>query len=498
MSPSAKMWLWLTFLAYVVVAVFTMMHHELWGDELHSWNMAKASNSLSELMHNRRYEGHPPVWHIILWLITRVTHDPVYMQYVHVSLAIIVVYLVLFRSSFPLIIRVLIPFGYYFLYEYAILSRNYIPAILCAFLLCIVLHKRSRYRLWMYYSLLLIMSQTHLLGLILAGCIHLYFLLSQISLKRSLAFIAANILSGLIILAIAIYFIKPPADSELSIGSWFNRWNASQLMISIQAPLRAFLPMPAWWKYHFWNQQFLLALNPQWSLLKIINPLLALFFVLLGAYVLKNDRKSLLLFLANTILTFIAGNIYPLTTQRYTGFIFIGFVVALWLYCYHKPLSTLKKKWIGVLLIAQIAAGVFIVFKDITLPFSNAYKAKEVIVRVPANATVVTDYWALSALSAYTDRSYYCADVQKDAAFMLWGNDMAAMRNTPERYYNGIKKFMDKNNLKEIYLVSTSDSFVLYKIDPRLFSAYKIGVAAGYEGAIEKWSNLYVYHIVPK
>lgn len=494
-SPSAKIILWLAFGVYVFVACYTMLHHELWGDELHSWNMAKTSNTFLELMQNRRYEGHPPVWHIILWLITRFTHNPEYMQWLHLCIAAMAVYLVLFRSPLPLIIRILIPFGYYFLYEYAILSRNYMPGVLAGFVLCMLLHKDFRYRLLIYYLLLLVMSYTHLLALILAGCIHLYFLLSAVELKKRSAIIAFHVLLGSMIFASALYLIKPPPDSDMSIGSWISRWNTSQLIISVQAPLKAFVPMPAWWEYNFWNRQFLLDLNTQFKALKIINPLLALCLVLLCAYVLKGDRKSLLVYLANVAATLVVGNIYTLTSQRYTGFIFIGFVVALWLHCYHKPLSTSGKKIVNLLLVVQLIAGIFIVAKDINLPFSTAFKTKALLHKVPSNAAVVTDYWALSALVAYTDKPYYCVDLQKEASFILWGNDMMAMSKNPNRYYNGVNSFIQQRGLKEVYMISTSDSSVLYKVDPKLFTTYNVEVIQRCEGAIEKWSNLYLYRI---
>ncbi|MFA6058787.1 MAG: hypothetical protein WC756_11360 [Taibaiella sp.] len=487
---------WLAFVIYLVIASFTMMHHELWGDELHSWNMAKTSNTFLELMQNRRYEGHPPVWHIILWLITRFTHNPEYMQWVHLCIAAMAVYLVLFRSPLPLIIRILIPFGYYLLYEYAILSRNYMPGVLAGFLLCALLHKDFRYRLVIYYFLLLVMSYTHLLALILAGCIHLYFLLSAAELKKNRTIIVFHALMGSVIFASALYLIKPPPDSDLSIGSWIERWNTSQLIISIQAPLRAFVPLPAWWKYNFWNQQFLLDLNAQFKAFKIINPLLALALVVFGAYILKTDRKSLLLYLTNVAATFIAGNIYPLISQRYSGFIFIGFIVALWLHCYHKPLSISKKRMVSLLLVVQLTAGIFIVVKDISLPFSNAFNVKELLDKKPMDAAIVTDYWALSALSTYNDKPYYCVDLQKETSFILWGSDMMAMREKNiNRYYDGISNYMRQRGLKEVYMISTSDSGILYKIDPKLFTAYKVDVMERREGAIEKWSNLYLYRI---
>ena len=43
LSKTASPVLWAVFILYVVVAAYTMAHHELWGDEIHSWNIATGS-----------------------------------------------------------------------------------------------------------------------------------------------------------------------------------------------------------------------------------------------------------------------------------------------------------------------------------------------------------------------------------------------------------------------------------------------------------------------
>src|ERR1700749_131213 len=134
----SKPLLWAVFGLYIIIASFTMYHHELWGDEFHSWNIARGSNSFFDLIYNRRNEGHPPVWYIVLWIISKFTHNLVYVQIVQLVFAILVIFLMLFYSPLPTGAKVLLPFGYYFIFEYAILSRNYVLAVLAGFLIFII------------------------------------------------------------------------------------------------------------------------------------------------------------------------------------------------------------------------------------------------------------------------------------------------------------------------------------------------------------------------
>ena len=55
----SKPMLWAAFGLYIAVLSYTMVHHELWGDELQAWNLAKASVSFPDLITNTRFEGHP-------------------------------------------------------------------------------------------------------------------------------------------------------------------------------------------------------------------------------------------------------------------------------------------------------------------------------------------------------------------------------------------------------------------------------------------------------
>src|SRR5690606_9018478 len=103
--------LWLAFLLYLVVAGIALANHEMWADELHSWNIAKGSGSLPELFNNSRYEGHPPLWYIILWCISKFTHNLAAVQGVHFFIAAAPVFFILFFSRIPLVTRILIPFG---------------------------------------------------------------------------------------------------------------------------------------------------------------------------------------------------------------------------------------------------------------------------------------------------------------------------------------------------------------------------------------------------
>ena len=493
--PLANPVLWAVYILYILVQGYAMAHHELWGDEIHSWNIAKGSAGFFELISNTRYEGHPPVWYIVLWSISKFTHNLAYVQLVQSIIADGVVFILLFFSPFPLITRILIPFGYYFMFEYAVLSRNYAIGLLLAFSICSILRKDFKHKILVYYGLLFLLSNVHLLAAILGCSLHVYFLLLNMERKKKTSFLVLHILLGVLLFLPCLYFVTPPPDSLTNAGFWFKRWGIQQFAMIVQAPLRAFIPIPAWWNYHFWNTQFLLEAHSRYHLLKFIDPFVSLALAGLMAYLLKANKKCLIFFATNLLLTGIIGIVFPLSTARYAGFLFISFIAAYWLFCYETPTGRRNGWIIHILLIVQIIGGIFAVVEDIRFPFSLAYKANEVYQEVDPHERTVTDYWSINAISAFIDKPFYCIDIQKTKSFLFWDHDIIKAETDPHAYTDGVKALFKKEGITRVFLISINPPQKISLLDPQLFKSFQVKLIDSREGAIENGGNLYLYRI---
>jgi hypothetical protein len=489
--------LWFVFIIYIIISGLTIYHHELWGDELHSWNIAKASNSFSDLISNTRYEGHPPFWYSALWIVSKFTHDVSMIQWVQLIIIITINFLILFLSPYPFVTRLLIPFGYFFLYEYAAFSRNYAIGFLFAFSICILLHKNFKYRTLLYYTFLFLLANTHLLALVLATGFHIYFLLSFIEKKKN-ANIVLHIAIGLVVMIPSVYFILPPADSSLNADFWLQRLDNDRLSAIVKAPVKVFLPIPAWWNYHFWNTEFLTEAQTQVSFLKWIIGLLSMALLFFTTVIFRKDKKVFFFYLVILLMFFLLSIIIPFANSRQVGFIFIGFLLAYWLFCYNNAINRSQHNILTTLLVIQIIAGICSAVKEIKYPFSNAYKSKELLEEIPPGNRIVTDYWCLNTLSAFTDRAYYCVDLEKDVSYLLWNSEMTSMLKKNDRYSNGLLRFLQKESLKKVYMISIYPLDRLYQTDKQLPILFSIDLIDKKEGAIEKGSNLYLYEINSK
>ena len=108
-----------------VVTALGLRAHAMWFDELQAWNIARASHSLGDLYTNLRYEGHPILWYLPLYALTRFTGNPHSMQVVQWAVATGTFALVLFRAPFSVPIRVAVIAGYCFAFEYGVITRSY-------------------------------------------------------------------------------------------------------------------------------------------------------------------------------------------------------------------------------------------------------------------------------------------------------------------------------------------------------------------------------------
>ncbi|MGZ3900191.1 MAG: hypothetical protein ACXVNQ_07440, partial [Bacteroidia bacterium] len=104
-NKSVSLVLFLTAL-YFVTGLIGILNHEVWLDEAHHFLIAKDSVSLSDLIYNTRYEGHPILWSLLVYIITRFTDDILYMQLMNCLIMTMVCFLFLKHSRFNMVLNI--------------------------------------------------------------------------------------------------------------------------------------------------------------------------------------------------------------------------------------------------------------------------------------------------------------------------------------------------------------------------------------------------------
>ena len=219
--------------AYALVLAFTLFHHEMWRDELQAWMIARDSTGVLDLFRNREYEAAPMLWHLLLMLVTRLTSSPAGMQVLHLAIASTTIFVVARYAPFNPLQKILFAFGYFPLYEYGVISRNYALGLLCIVATCALLRQRYQRPLWLALVLVL-MSNTSAHACIVAIGVLLALALDYWLNRRALAEDGAvdvrRLYAGFAVAVIGILLtilqMIPPADVTQSVESatWRHSW----------------------------------------------------------------------------------------------------------------------------------------------------------------------------------------------------------------------------------------------------------------------------------
>ena len=158
---------WLITGLFLAITVAVAMHHEPWFDEAQAWLLVRDLSLWDLLAHYLRYEGHPALWYLVLWLPVHLGMPYQWLPLIPVTIAVFTTWLVLRYAPFPPFITWMIPFGYFFVYQYAIIARNYvlIPPVL--FGLAILYEKRLK-RMVLFLVLITLLMHISLHGTIIA------------------------------------------------------------------------------------------------------------------------------------------------------------------------------------------------------------------------------------------------------------------------------------------------------------------------------------------
>jgi hypothetical protein len=420
-------------LAYLPVAIFAIAHHEMWRDELHCWLVARDSATPWAVVHNRAYDGQPPLWYLLLWVLEKTTHDPRAMQTVHVAIAASVVWIFASRAPFSRPVRALFAFGYFVAYEYVALSRCYGLALLFALLLC-VHHPRRKTCPVTVAVLLAALALTTTVSTVAAAAYVAAIGVEGLVLARrgnrppagTLVPVAAG-LAGCLAAALCAW---PPADSTVAHVAWPKQ------MPDATAPTRllaALVPIPRA-DFFFWNSNALLSFEPFARVALPATLALAAWVV----FLLSSDLASAVLFGAGTLLLVaLFGLVYP-GDVRHHGFFFVLYLMGAWIASeaprrtsavsgFRRLRAAGLKPTVAVVLALHVAATPIALYYEYRYVFSSGGRAADVLRRAGLEESLLVaeiDYPATAILGQLGPRATaYSPRTGRTFSFVKWTRD---------------------------------------------------------------------------
>ncbi len=224
---------------YCVLKAVMGIFHEPWFDEAVAWQIAREATFKDILLTVPHYEGHPPLWHLVLAPFAKLG-APYELSLVLVSLIFmgLSMFLILWYAPFPRLVKWALPFTYFCFYQYAVISRPYCMMVL-AFVLCALAFQKRNEKPGRYVLSLAFLCLTSAYGIAVAGGLALAWVIEILREKPFLETLKGMFrdrrvwwLLALLILAILLIFEIVPADdtyalkaktamgNDLSIGSF--------------------------------------------------------------------------------------------------------------------------------------------------------------------------------------------------------------------------------------------------------------------------------------
>ncbi len=477
-------------IGFFVLQLVGIYHHEPWRDEYQAFQIALNSHSLTDLFHNIRYEGHPAVWHLLLFFLTLFTENLFAMQLLHIVIITTGMFILYRYAPFSLAEKILISIGYFFFYEYAQISRSYAIGILCVICICAVTGEK-------YYRKKLTGKQPHFISLFLLNALFLsilanssvYGLALSLLLSFYLLFIvwderkqilktakqSITLLFAVVVILLSWILcyiqISPSDDSSFELPS-FTGTALEHIGAVTTKQLLAFFPFPQLSIVGCWNTSFFLNAATTSTALAGIS---VLAIVIISFGFIKSIRIFALYFLSVTAigaLTYYTN----LNGQRYAGHFFVALFICYWLTGYVTPdrkilpaIPLFITKWVKKfsfisIMSVQALAGLYMYYMDFNKPFSNCKQTGEFILskhfdRFPLIGSI--DY-VITPLSYYTGKPVYTSERQDTSRFIIWDKKRNLNNAQTVKLMQDIIQLQSTSN-EDTILFCCSSAIAIYK-----------------------------------
>ena len=158
---------------FAAIAAVAVCFHEPWADEAQAWLIAR-DLGIGGILHQMGYEGSPPLWHLLLWVLIRLHLPYAALGAVSLTLVAAAMYIWLRWSPLPAPVRWLVPFAFYYQYQYAVVARSYALSTLLAFA-AVALWRAKPVRMIPFGLVVALLAQTNMHGFMIAGGIACVF-----------------------------------------------------------------------------------------------------------------------------------------------------------------------------------------------------------------------------------------------------------------------------------------------------------------------------------
>jgi hypothetical protein len=485
--------------AFVGLGLAGVLHHEPWRDELEIWLIARDSASLGELLRNMGTEGHPALWYLVNFALSRLTHDPLAMQLANLTIGAAAA-LVFFRAApFGLAARLLFVFGYYALFEFTVIARSYALELLLLFSYCARTSRREGRIDVPGAVLLVLLANTNLFGTIAVVALVAAEALDALTgpregrgaqLRERLP--ALGLAAGGAALGFAHVLAQSLAIGPDHGGGYHATYDLGWLLAGLATPAFGALPLPDLASEHPWNSNLMGLLPAPWN--TIVPALVSLVLVAAALAALRPRPRWPATFLLGLAPMLGLTLFVWYGSQRHHGQPFLWFVACAWLAGgLRRPAESVL---VGMLALQGLAGGALLAV-DLARPFSSARAAAHWLEQPEQGDAVLAGSrdFAVEPIAAWTRRPFYYPDQRRFGTFMHWGPSRVEVGR--DRIESDCAELVRREGRRVLLVLNSAPGALALGAERELRPGIRVRYVARFDGAIVADENYHVFSVEP-
>lgn len=477
----------ITILFFISILILSFQH-ELNTEEIHGWNIVSSHNSFKEFISFMRFEkptdvseGHPLLWYLLLYVVNHYIFSNIEgMIILHLLISTATVFLFIKFAPFNYLIKTLFVFGYYQLYNYSILIRNYGIGILFLVLFC-TFYKIEFRNIILLGLFLFLMGQTNLFAFIIS-IIFFIFLMYQIIKHRNkfkprkyTTLILVNL--GFLLLGVLInYWVFYNQIRNNTFGANINTlfdkplsqyWDS--LLIGLKGIIRAFMPINEF-NIKFWESNLIINFLDNYNV--VFTVLLALLLLLVSTLAIKKKLIPLYL-LAVGSLFLIPVFIYTKLFDRHFGHFLYLFIAVLWISRIDKDKGSefiIKKKFLdlytNIFLILFLTLSLISSVNSYWYDYKYIFSPEKVVIdylnknEKEKDFLVISDKFSIAeAIGGYFNKHSYNSTINKFIKIPPWSRKIEIIDD--KKVFKEAINFIGEN--KNIIIPISKADISMYK-----------------------------------
>ncbi|MGN0675779.1 MAG: hypothetical protein ACI4KG_08490 [Oscillospiraceae bacterium] len=408
-------------LAFAILTLIGAINHELWFDEAQAWTIAR-DNNISGIFDQLKYEGHPPLWYLILYVFSHLGFSCDIIPLISWFFTVAAAAIIMFKSPFSTITKAAVLFSGGFLFFNSVISRVYCLINLIMVIIAWLYPKRKEHPI-LFGMLIALLANTHICVSGFIGIIGIFMIIDLFKDWKSNS-VKKNTLNliGLAISGIGVLTMVLPLLNSLNLNS-----STSKNELTLKLVLNSIIDSPL-------NISLsLIGSYCKYLPIYLISGVISVLFIVL-VLLMRHKIKPFLMLIFFCAFYIITTEICWFTIPNRAHVFVLAFFIILWIAEYEPEnnMSTKKNKLklnadtkiikniiafvckidrnylhsynviITLILISSIPIGAMYLINDYTKPFCPSKDTAEYIKsNFPENTVFVTDGEIVAQLAAY-------------------------------------------------------------------------------------------------